>query len=149
MPNRTQHRQGRHRPETDDAEIFGDDLELTPEDFANVQATTNLSLTDRCKRDYRNRINQMYTFWEAHYNDFYNGVIQELTLEDIGDSSKYHWKNKHDLKYSSLNPRFIKAFLSHVKKKKDGNLMSFEGMHKFHDALLWGAKTAGYGLPSH
>ena len=27
--------------------------------------------------------------------------------------------------------------------------MSFEGMHKFHDALLWGAKTAGSGLPSH
>ena len=89
----------------------------------------------------------MYTFWQEHYPNFYDGVVEEVSDKDLADGSKYFWKNKHDLKYEQLNPRFVKAFLSRVKVKPDQNLMSYESLRKFHDALLWGAKQAGSGLP--
>ena len=53
-----------------------------------------------------------------------------------------------DLVYSGLNIKFIKAFLAHSKKKKNGKMCSNSNLRKYKDSILWGSGQAKCPLPS-
>ena len=65
----------------------------------------------------------------------------------MNDTTKFFWKNKHDLVYDGINTKFVKAFLSTKVKKFDGKTSSFDNVRKYFDAIQYGANEMGVLLP--
>ena len=59
----------------------------------------------------------------------------------------FWWKNKKDLVYSGLNPKFLKFFLSKKLKKTNGNILSYDEIRKYFDAVQFGASQVTVLLP--
>ena len=137
-----------HERDTNDGvPILGGDVEILEEHSVAVRETERNDLTTSNKRDYRNRLKNLYTFWQEKYPQYYAVGVRELTEEELGNEDMFWWKNKHDLIYTGLNVQFVKAFLAPKKKKENGKTCSHVQLRKFHDAILFGAKKANEHLP--
>ncbi len=139
-------RGGRIRPferETDDSvAILGADLEIQAAHSQGVRNTEQRGLVVRTKRNYRNRIKEMYVFFSLNYKDYYDVGVQKLSEEDRVSPDLFHYKNTHDLIYTGINVQMVKAFLAHKKQKANGNTSSHVQLCKYHDAILWGSQQA-------
>ncbi|KAL7553258.1 hypothetical protein ACHAWF_016513 [Thalassiosira exigua] len=107
----------------------------------------------KTRREYRNRINRVISFWRDSYPDYFQHGTRELNEEEKNDPVKFHFKNDRDIVYSGLNVGMVKSFLSVKKKKKveaDGTviLASSSDIKKYDDAIKWGSQMAGQPLPS-
>ena len=115
------HRQGRIHPHQRNADfsgnILGENLERDGSYVSNVQETEQHSIDYKTKRAHRNKIKQIYEFWKEKFPQYYDLGVRILTQEDLADTTKYWWKNKHDLVYPGLNSCYVKAFLSTNVKK--------------------------------
>jgi len=129
------------------APILGANVEVLEEHSVAVRETEQNDLAVKVKREYRNRLKEMYEFWQTKYPDYYNVGVNELTDEELADEDTYWWKNKHDLVYEGLNVKMVKAFLAMKKKKANGKNSSHGHLCKYNDAILYGAKKAGKRLP--
>ena len=89
-----------------------------------MRETERNDLATNNKRNYRNRLKNLYTFWQEKYPQYYAVGVRALTEEELGDEDMFWWKNKHDLIYTGLNVQFVKAFLAHKKKKENGKTCS-------------------------
>jgi hypothetical protein len=142
---------GRIRPhdrETDDsAPILGADIEVQVVHRQGVRTTEQRGLNVVTKRNYRNRLKEIYTFFKTAYPEYYNVGVQELSEEERTDLDSFHWKNSHDLIYAGLNVSLVKAFLANKKLKGNGNTSSHVQLRKYHDAILWGSQEASQLLP--
>jgi hypothetical protein len=137
-----------HQRETDDsAPILGANIEIQVVHSEGVRNTEQRGLNIKTKRNYRNRIKEVYTFFKDKYPNYYSVGVQELTEEDLTDPDSFYWKNKHDLIYTGINVRLVKAFLAHKKLKSNGNTSSHVQLRKYHDAILWGASETHSLLP--
>ena len=76
----------------------------------------------RTKRNYRNRIKEMYVFFSLNYKDYYDVGVQILLEEDHVSLDLFHYKNTHDLIYTGINVQMVKAFLAHKKQKANATL---------------------------
>ena len=145
------HRQGRIHPHQRNADfsgnILGENLERDGSYVSNVQETEQHSIDYKTKRAHRNKIKQIYEFWKEKFPQYYDLGVRILTQEDLADTTKYWWKNKHDLVYPGLNSWYVKAFLSTKVKKLNGMTMSFDNIRKYFDAIQFGATQAGALLP--
>ena len=55
---------------------------------------------------------------------------------------------KVDLVYTGLNVKNVKAFLLKKEQKGNGNIMSFDTIRKYKDAILWGSQVVKEALPA-
>ena len=144
-------RRGRIRPHeratNDEVAILGANVSVSAEHSASVRATEQKDLTVEVKRNYRNRLKHIYKFWEQSYPEYYEVGVCELTSDELADEDLFFWKNKHDIIYAGLNVQMVKAFLGHKKQKENGKTSSHVQLRKYHDAILWGSKTAKSPLP--
>ena len=136
-----------HERDTDDVPLIGENIDVPVHLIEAVLETQQHDLGEGTKRDYRNRLKTIYSFWKEHIPDYYAEGVVELSAEEIADKNFYAHENKHDLIYSGLNVKHFIAFLGHVKRKENGKMMSFSGIRKFNDAILFGAKKAKQKLP--
>ena len=112
-----------------------------------VRSTEKLEINQRLQNEYRNQISHIYNFLEIHYPDYYVVGVRFLTDIDKDDLDQHWNKNDRDLIYKGLNVKFIKAFMAHAKKKKNGKICSNSNIRKYKDAILWGSKQASSPLP--
>ena len=142
---------GRVRPHERDtnneAPILGANVEVLEQHSSSVRETEQNDLSVKVKRDYRNRLKHMYTFWKEQYPEYYSVGVRELTEVELGDKDMFWWKNKHDVVYEGLNVQMVKAFLGHRKTKDNGKTSSHVQLRKYNDAILYGAKQAQKRLP--
>ena len=130
------------------AEILGLDVEIQEGHQQSIQQTADHGISVSCMKDYRNRIKRMIVWIGENYaDDYYPVGVVDVTDEQQADPRRHYYGKTHDLKYSGLNVEIIKAFLSTVKKKENGQFCSFTNIRKFHDAILFGATEAREVLP--
>ena len=142
-----------HSREADDSgNLIGGDIALNNEHQNAIDDTEEKEMDDKCRKDYRNRINEIIKFILEHYPEYFQVGTVVLSAEDKADKKQFHWKNDRDLVYSGLNWQIIKAFLARKKAKEivDGEItkyISCSHMRKYDDAIKWGAKVRGLALP--
>ena len=73
-------------------------------------------------RDYRNHITKIFNFIRSKYRNYVaTGDTVKLSRPLRSNPVFFTWENKDDLKYTGLNINTIKAFLSQMKIKENGN----------------------------
>jgi hypothetical protein len=112
-----------------------------------VWNTEQRGLDLKTKRNYRNGIREIYTFFKSHYPDYYTVGVRQLSREERTNPDSFYWKNLHDLIYTGINVSMTKAFVAHKKVKANGNNLSHVQLCKYNDALLWGSQAAKQLLP--
>ena len=142
---------GRIRPHerdtNDDAPILGADVPVSAVHKESVRSTELKQKEEGMRRNYRNRIKDVYSFFKEKYPLYYAVGVREVTDQELADPDKFYWKNKHDLIYEGLNVQMVKAFLAEKKVKPNGKMSSHVHCRKYHDAILYGAQEAGESLP--
>ena len=152
MPDQNRRRGGRIRTADrnthDTLNLLGDNVDVDDEHQTLVRNTEKLEINVKLQNEYRNRLAHIYKFFEEKYPEYYEVGVRVLTPEEKV-SIDQHWnKNDRDLIYCGLNVKFIKAFLAHAKKKKNGKICSNSNIRKYKDAILWGSSQAKSPLPS-
>ena len=128
-----------HQRDTNDVTPVLEDKFLVDHEHQEiVQTTENLEINVALQIEYRNRIGHIYKFLQSEYPDYYAVGVRVLTEEEKEDPNQFWNRNDHDLVYSSLNIKFIKAFLAERKTKSNGKMCSNSNIHKYKDAILWG-----------
>ena len=112
-----------------------------------VRNTEQRGLDLKTKRNYRNRIREIYTFFKSHYPDYYRVGVRQLSEEERTDPDSFYWKNLYDLICTGINVSMVKAFMAHKKVKANGNTSSHVQLCKYNDALLWGSQEVKELLP--
>ena len=142
---------GRIRPYERDADdstaILGASIPVQDVHSQEVRNTEQRGLDLKTKRNYRNRIREIYTFFKSHYPDYYTVGVRQLSEEERTDPDSFYWKNLHDLIYTGINVSMVKAFMAHKKVKANGITSSHVQLRKYNDALLWGSQGAKQLLP--
>jgi hypothetical protein len=144
--NRSGVHHGRIRPHERDTNnavpIIGANIEVTEEHRESVRTTLNNDRVEEMRWDYRNRIKEICMFLQQKYHDYGNaGVIHELIEEEKMNPELFYHTNTHDLKYEGINVKLILAFLAMKKAKPNGKTVSFLHIQKYHNAVLYGAKS--------
>lgn len=114
---------------------------------AAVRETEQNEKSRQVKNDYRNRIQRIIAFWKNEYPEYYDIGVREITMAEFGNPDIYWYKNKEDIVYTGLNVQFFKYFLAKKKKKLTGKYTSYDDLHRYHDAIMWGARQVGERLP--
>ena len=144
-------RTGRIHPHQRDADftgpLLGENIQLPDTYVTNIQSTEQHNVKVSTKRNYRNQLKQMYTYWKEDFPEYYSIGVRTLSEEELNDTTKFFWKNKHDIVYDGINPKFVKAFLSTKVKKFDGKTSSFGNIRKYFDTIQYGANKMGVFLP--
>lgn len=130
-----------------DGELLGDNIVLEESHIEEVQAVEQFSIDTATKKNHRNRIKNIYNYWETVFPDYFSVGVRDLTEDELQDTTKFYWKNTKDIIYEGLNSKFLKAFVATKAKKASGKTSSFDHIQKFFDAVQWGAKEANSLLP--
>jgi hypothetical protein len=151
MPSTASH-SGRIRPhqrDTDDAApVLGSAL-AAPEGFLEKFNETNeKSMSTACRKNYRQRLARIITFWKESSPDYYAVGVREISEELGKDPTRFYYGRKQDLVYSGMNMQFFLYFLLETKRKANGKYKSLEDLRKYKDCVMWGAKMASERLPT-
>ena len=77
---------GRIRPHERDADdstaILGASIPVQDVHSQEVWNTEQLGLDLKTKRNYRNRIREIYTFFKSYYPDYYNVCVRQLSADE-------------------------------------------------------------------
>ena len=141
------------RTVNDAAEIIGANIEIASEHQDEIIATEQSSMLDKTRREHRNRIARIYNWWMKNYPEYFEIGTRVLSKDEKNDPVKYHHRNNRDIRYTGLNVKHVKAYLSQKKTKRvrsDGKavLASPSDISKYNDAIKWGSLRAGEPLPS-
>ena len=151
MPNGTQ--TGRYyahdRNTNDSAPIIGASLALPDDHKEMCNETAKYDMDDKCRTNYRNRLNAIMKYWKEHLPEYYAIGVDDVSTADQHDKTKYFFKGKYkkDLVYDGLNAEYFLYFLTKTKTKPDKKLKSWDDLRKYKDAIMWGSKTADKPLP--
>jgi len=138
-----------HQRDTDDAApILGEEIAIQTAHQDAIRATKSRDRELNTKRNMRNRLKHIMDFWNEMYPNYYAISVRVLTEADLSDPDKYFHKNTCDIIYSGLNVKMVFAFMAHKKHKVNGQTCSHVQLHKYNDAILWGATQAKELLPS-
>ena len=101
-----------HQRNTDGvSELIHADIAITAEHAEEINATTKKEMDDKTRKEYRNRIRHIYSWWMIHYPTYFENGTRVLTEEDKNDQVKFHHTNDRDIIYSGLNVALVMAFL--------------------------------------
>ena len=115
--------------------------------------TEGYFLTDKTRRNYRNRIRRIIDFWKAKAPDEYtNSVIREVPTAEYEEETNYFFPSnkkefKLDLIYANVDSDWYKYFLADAQRLPNGRLASDTHIRKYRDAVMWGAKISKQCLP--
>ena len=112
-----------------------------------VKVTEKEEVSDSLCCNYWNRLSHIMDFWEDQYPNYYAVGVRKLTRKELKDPDMFWHNNKFDLVYSGMNVKFVKAFLAMKKIKANGQYSSLVNLHKYKDAIMWGAKEMKKPLP--
>jgi hypothetical protein len=91
---------GRIRPYERDADdstaILGASIPVQDVHSQEVRNTEQRGLDLKTERNYRNRIQEIYTFFKSHYPDYYTVGVRQLSEEEWTDPDSFYWKNLYD-----------------------------------------------------
>ena len=108
-----------HERRVDDATAVIDaDIEIAEEHSEEIRQTEAKQMEDRTRKNYRNRIRHIYTWWMKNYSDYFEHGTRVLSEAERNDRVAFHHTNDRDLVYSGLNVNMVKAFLVSKKKKR-------------------------------
>ena len=108
-----------HERRVDDATAVIDaDIEIAEEHSEEIRQTEAKQMEDRTRKNYRNRIRHIYTWWMKNYSDYFEHGTRVLSEAERNDRVAFHHTNGRDLVYSGLNVNMVKAFLVSKKKKR-------------------------------
>jgi hypothetical protein len=87
--------------------------------------------------------------WGEHCPEYYPVRTQDVLAEDLQDQRKlFYCRYKKDLVYKGLNVKYFIKFFMAMKKKENGNFLSFMDLWKYKDAIMWAASMAEERLPT-
>ena len=96
MSRQRNQRSGRIFPHERDAdftgEVIGASLDLEESYVATVHATEKHTVVEETKRRHRNRIKEIYNFFEKEFPDYYQLGVCDLSPEELANPTKYWWK---------------------------------------------------------
>jgi hypothetical protein len=127
-----------HERTTNDSDvIIGSALDIDATHSTEVRHTNKKGMTNRCRRDYQDRIKKICYFLEKNYPEYYAvgvRVLSQEELDNLDDLDSFHWKNTINLVYTDMNVKVIQAFFAHAKRKGGNNdkIVSHEQLRKFH-----------------
>jgi hypothetical protein len=111
--------------------------------------TLQHDMKDITRKDYRQRNIKVAKFWGEHCPEYYPVRTRDVLAEDLQDQRKFfHGRYKKDLVYKGLNVKYFIKFLMAIKKKENGNLLSFTDLRKYKDAIMWPVSMAEERLPT-
>jgi hypothetical protein len=114
-----------------------------------VRTTLNNDRDVVTRRNYRNRVKEVCVFLHQNYRNYCDaGGIRELTEEEQMNPELFYHNNTLDLKYQGMNVKLILAFFATKKTKPNGKFSPFSHICKYHDVILYGAKTVKERLPT-
>ena len=139
--------------------IIGEHLEHElGEDFeANLFQTLSHEKQARTRRDHRNRIKRIITYWSKKCKLYYQAGVRKNTAEEMAAPLMWFFDGDftEDIRYTNLNFKFVAKFLHDQKivttKKSSSQktrCRSYDDMRKFRDAIRNGAKLRGEALPA-
>ena len=145
---------GRHErqtapiPTTTDVPILEADLVVDGDLQDLVDDTEQHEKSLKISQDYRNRLGHIIKIIEEKWPRYYAVGVVELTEEQRSKRNMCYHHNTHDLVYTGLNVKVIKAFLASIKKKPNGKTCLHVQLRKYHNAIVDGAQKAGQTLPN-
>jgi hypothetical protein len=111
--------------------------------------TLQHDMKDLTRKDYRQRNIKVTKFWGEHCPEYYPVGTRDVSAEDLQDQRKFfHGRYKKDLVYKGLNVKYFIKFLMAIKKKENGNFLSFTDLRNYKDAIMWPASMAEERLPT-
>ena len=85
--------QGRIHPHQRNAdfsgELLGEDIDHDERYVSNVHATEQHSINYKTKRAHRNKLKQMYEFWQENFPCYYEIGVRALSEEELIDSTNF------------------------------------------------------------
>jgi len=130
-----------------DTNVIGAELEISEEVETLIRETNQNDIDIKTKKNYRNRISEICTYWQNNQPAYFLIGSYELSAEEKADPNKFYHKNTRDIIYNSINHKFFLAFLAEKKNLPDGKLASYTTIRKYNDAILWGCHQANESLP--
>lgn len=145
-------RNGRIRPHqretNNDAATVGAELAEPANLAEKYNETKRVSMDEKCRRNYRQRIARIVKFWKENDEDYYKVGVRAVPEADLANTMKYYFgKFNEDLVYEGLNEIFVLHFLVSTKWKSENKLKSVDDLRKYKDAIMWGAKQDDALLP--
>jgi len=102
--------------------------------------TTKLAMTDRCRRDYRNRLVRIAEWFREHDPEYFAVGVRRVTDEELADETMFFYNTyKLDLHYKGMCHQRFLNFLVSNKRKPNGDLKSLIDIRKYKDAVYFGA----------
>ena len=99
-------RAGRIFPHQRDADFSGDvlgaSMHIGDQHAAEIHETEKHTVEEITKRRHRNRIKEIYNYWESEFPEYAQVGIRTITEEELVDPTHYWWKNTKDLQYKVL-----------------------------------------------
>ena len=145
----------------DESPIIGANIAVDQAHVVGIVQTEQASMSDKCRKEYRNRIKHIYRWLMETYPDYFEVGTRVLTQDERDDPVFFAHTNDRDLRYAGINVFFIKAFLSTKKVKRvltetdeNGEMKttqiyaSASDISKYSDAIKWAALRANQVLPS-
>ena len=112
MPRGSSHKTGRIHPHQRDADfsgaVLGDDIVLEDRYVTSVQDTEQYNICVKTKRTHRNRIKQIYSFWEDQFPQYYAVGVRAVPQADldIDATTKRGHRNRIRQIYVALEENF-------------------------------------------
>ena len=145
----------------DESPIIGANIAVDQAYVVGIVQTEQASMSDKCRKEYRNRIKHIYRWLMEKYPDYFEVGTRVLTQDERDDPVFFAHTNDRDLRYAGINVFFVKAFLSAKKVKRvltetdeNGEMKttqiyaSASDISKYSDAIKWAALRANQVLPS-
>jgi hypothetical protein len=82
-------RRTHERTTNDNDVIIGSALDIDAAHSTEVRRTNKKGMTDRCRRDYRNRIKKICFFLEENYPEYYAVGVRVLSQEELDDLEEH------------------------------------------------------------
>ena len=99
-------RAGRIFPHQRDADFSGDvlgaSMHIGDQHAAEIHETEKHTVEEITKLRHRNRIKEIYNYWESEFPEYVQVGIRTITEEELVDPTHYWWKNTKDLQYKVL-----------------------------------------------
>jgi len=91
--------------------VLGEDLEITDEVADLIRQTNQNDIDINTKKNYRNRICEIYQYWEKNHAAYLEIGTYELSIEDKANPDRLYHNNNRDMLYESINIKFVLTFL--------------------------------------
>ena len=88
-PGRPQYRRGNPQFPVGSQADATENITLSAQDAANIQATKKFAKTKACMVDQRRRLKEMQEFIMIKYPDYYRRCVRDLSEEEIADETKF------------------------------------------------------------